>query len=48
MMNALRNLLTHLHDSLIADDPAPEYSRLDRLDGLGRTDTSSDPAASTH
>lgn len=21
---------------IIADDPAPEYSRLDRLDGLGR------------
>lgn len=31
----IRRLLQRLAAQLIADDPAPEYSHLDRLDGLG-------------
>lgn len=30
----LSRLLTRLRDSLIADDPDPEHSALDRLNGL--------------
>lgn len=36
MLEALRAVLRRWKAGWIADDPWPEYSRLDRLDGLER------------
>jgi len=37
-MRLLAALRAWWERNVVADDPNPEYSRLDRLDGLGRDD----------